>query len=85
MGPSETDLAIIKQCASKLTGFGFPNEPRAATVEVGKQLSDSVYVATVKGLVPGGNDCHALVVIKHHSPVPAHHVVDFRVGTSIYG
>ncbi len=78
------ELAVIKQCAQRLTSFGFPNEPRAAGFHSVRELSPSVLVVMIGGMMGTGAMVHALVVIKPHRPVPAAHVVDFRVGSDIY-
>lgn len=77
------ELAIVKQCAAKATSFGFPNNPHGSTVECVANLSETVWVAKVSGLVDAG-DVFALVVDKGHSPLAASHVVDFRIGGDIY-
>lgn len=76
------DLTICKQVAAKMTGFGFENSPQGASVADVGALSKSVYVVRVDGICPAPVFC--LVIDKGHVPVPAAHVVDFRVGSDIY-
>lgn len=81
-------LTIVKQLAAKLTSFGFANNPRGCVVTHEGNLSSSVSVYAVTNIVDmgGGNDTvWALVVFKGHVPLPAYHVVDFRIGSNIYG
>ena len=77
------EAAVIKQVAAKMTGFGFPNSPSGAKAHCHGTLSDSIAVFKIVGLAY--EDVFALVVEKRHSPSMAWHVVDFRVGTDIYG
>lgn len=92
MDTETTDLAIVKQLASKMTGFGFANSPREAKITHVNWLTEGVRVYTVAGLVPvvpgpplpAPPEVFALVVVKRHSPTWAYHVVDFRVGGDIY-
>ena len=85
--PSKATM-IIKQVASKMTSFGFRHEPDNARARLCGTLSDTVEVWQVENihLDAGGHSpvVFALVVNKGHVPLPAHHVVDFRVGNNIY-
>jgi hypothetical protein len=76
-------LTIIKQAASKLTSFGFDNDPRNAVATLVEDLSPTVFVYRIEGLT--ASDVYVLVIRKGHVPLEAHHVVDFRVGGNIYG
>jgi len=86
---SHQELTIIKQVASKMTSFGFPNDPRKANARLVTELSDRVqvwelglmHIPDEEGPVP---KVFALVINKGHVPVPAYHVVDFRIGNDIY-
>ncbi len=88
---------IINQVAAKMTSYGFPNQTLHETARddegefttigvkaaLHKTLTDSIEVWEITDLVPTG-PVYALVVNKGHSPLSAHHVVDFRVGGDIY-
>jgi hypothetical protein len=82
MATNTIHLTIIKQLAAKLTGFGFPNYPKEAIVSDVDDLSQNVKVYRVDGMTAG--PVWALVVVKGHTPQPAFHVVDFRVGNNLY-
>jgi hypothetical protein len=79
-------LTIIKQLAHRMTVVGFPNNPRGAEAELFLTFTESVEVWAVKGMHPLlVEPVYVLVVNKGHIPLPAWHVVDFRVGGNIYG
>jgi hypothetical protein len=78
-------LTIIKQVAHRMTVVGFPNNPREATAKLTEKLTEKVEIWAVDGLHPLiVHPVYALVVCKGHIPLPAWHVVDFRVGGNIY-
>lgn len=77
-------LTVTKQVASKLTQFGFPNNPRGCTHGEPRRVTDKLFVAQLDGIVEGST-VFALCIDKGHIPVPAVHVLDFRVGGDIYG
>ncbi len=76
-------MAVVKQLASKLTGFGFDNSPRDAELVDGKSVTESLSILCYEGIVPGQR-VWCLVLNKGHIPVPACHVLDFRIGSNIY-
>lgn len=77
---------IIKQTAHRMTVVGFPSAPHSARAELHLTFTDKVEVWAVHGLHPLlVEPVYALVVNKGHVPLPAWHVVDFRVGGNIYG
>lgn len=80
---SSEDTTIIKQVASLMTRVGFHNSPREASVKGKRYLTDAVFVVEVERMFDG--PVFALVVAKAHKPLPAFHVVDFRIGQDIYG
>ena len=75
---------VTKQVASKLTSFGFPNNPYHSKPYRHETITPTLWVARIEGIVEGGH-VYALVINKGHKPVEAHHVVDFRIGSNIYG
>jgi len=85
VGLPDKATTIIKQVASRMSGVGFPNQPMQSdcSAELHKTLTSSIEIWKVNEIVPTG-PVFALVVNKGHSPLAAHHVVDFRVGGDIY-
>ena len=80
------ETTIIKQVASRMTAVGFPNEPHKAGAKLYLNLTATVEVWSICGMYPEQHEpVYALVVNKGHVPLPAWHVVDFRVGSNIYG
>ncbi|MDX1644706.1 MAG: hypothetical protein R3244_10150 [Thermoanaerobaculia bacterium] len=81
---SGDELAVIKQVAAKMTSFGFSNAPfNAKARDEARHLGENTSVWVIDGLTEAGA-VYALVVHKGHSPLEAHHVVDFRIGQDIY-
>lgn len=83
--------SIIKQVAARMTAVGFPNDPYRGRPRLHVTLSETVEVWEIRDLNMDlennshGPNVYALVVNKGHVPIPAWHVVDFRLGDNIYG
>ena len=81
---TEKATTIVKQVGSKMTSFGFPNTPHGAEAKLSNTLTDSIEVWSIIHLTKSPEPVFALVINKGHAPLPAWHVVDFRVGGDIY-
>ncbi len=79
---------IVKQVATRMTAAGFANEPHGAEAEKKTAFSDTVEVWQIhhltKNLKAQYEPVYAMVILNGQSPIPAWHVVDFRVGDDIY-